>query len=71
MRVLILLCLLAFALPGRAFSQPVGVSCWIVGTGQGGAPRSFTSVSNDVQALNRFFPTGGNVLRHRVRHSDK
>ena len=45
----------AFALPGRAVSQPVGVSCWIVGTEQGGAPRSLTSISNDVQSLNRFF----------------
>lgn len=55
MRILSLLCLVGFAFPCRVFSQPVGVSCWIVGTGQGGSPKALGSVSNDVQELNRVF----------------
>ena len=55
MKILSLLCLLGFVIPYRVLSQTVGVSCWIVGTGQGGAPKALVSVSNDVQELNRVF----------------
>lgn len=55
MRIFLLLCFIGVAFPWRAFSQHVSVSCWVVGTRQGGSPKTLSSISNDVQALNRFF----------------
>lgn len=55
MRGIIFLFLASIALAGRATSQPIGISCWIVGTQQGGIPKELGAISNDVQALNRIF----------------